>query len=116
MDAKSAKRVDSIYRNIKQFPLLGCLGILIPIIGVLLLPLALLYSSLMSKLLRDYQSGKITVEDHDCVSAQPGDLSTEQKLQFLQYGDTRMWVPYLVGTIWLLLVVFIVMIATMSLK
>lgn len=104
MDAKSAKRVDGVYRNIKQLPTLGCLGILIPIIGIIMLPIAIAYSILLSGLLRDYKSGKISLEDHDRVPPKPGELSTEQKLQFLQSGDTRMWVPYTVGILWILFV------------
>lgn len=111
MDAKTARRVDGVYRNIKQLPLLGCLGLLIPLIGVLLLPIALACSLLKSKLLHDYQAGKIRIEDHDRVPAKPGDVSTEQKLKFLQYEDTRMWVPYTVGAMWLLLVVFVLLTA-----
>lgn len=108
MDKKSATRVDGVYRSIKQLPLLGCLGLLIPIIGILLLPIAIVYSRVMSGLLRDFESGKLVIEDHDRISEKPGELSTEQKLDFLQNGDTRMWVPYLTGSIWVLLILFVV--------
>ncbi|NQT37786.1 MAG: hypothetical protein HQ581_09870 [Planctomycetes bacterium] len=114
MDKKAAKRVDSIYRNIKQLPLLAAIGFFVGIIGVMLIPIALAYGHLRSKLLRDCASGRIVVEKHDQRSVKPGELTTEQKLEFLQYGDTRMWIPVAVGTLWLLLILVIVISVTLS--
>ena len=103
MDKQTAKRVDGVYRSIKQLPLLSILGFVIPVIGIMLIPIARIYSSLLSRLLRDYDSGKVSVEEHDRVSVKQGELSTEDQLHFLKHGNTRMWVPYAVGTIYVLL-------------
>ena len=109
MDQNSAKRVDSIYRNIKQLPLLGCLGVFVPFIGVLLLPIAITYSILLSRLLRDCDNGNPAVEDHDRIPSRLGDVSTEQKLDFLRYGNTRLWIPYIVGLmLWLPLIAVLI--------
>jgi hypothetical protein len=102
MDAKTAKRVDSIYRNLKQLPLLGVIGIFIPLIGILLPVVTPAYSWLRSRLVRDYRAGFIVPEEHDRVSTKLGELSTEQKLLFIVDGRLRLWVPYAVGGFWLL--------------
>ena len=114
MDMKTAKRVDGIYRNIKQLPLLGYLGFAIPIIGIMLLPLVIAYSSLRSRLLRDYDSGLLVIEDHDRVASKRGELATEQKLLFLKDGGTRLFVPYVVGAFWIFLVVCILIVIAVN--
>jgi hypothetical protein len=102
MDAKAAKRVDSLYRNLKQLPLLGLIGFVIPLIGILLPFITPAYSLLRSRLVRDYRDGLIVPEDHDRVSTKLGELSTEQKLLFIVDGNLRLWVPYFVGGFWIL--------------
>jgi hypothetical protein len=108
LDERAAKRVDGVYRNIKQLPLLGCFGILIPFIGVIMLPLAISYTVILNRLLRDYESGKIIVENHDRKPVNGLDISTEEKLQFLKSDETWIWVPYLVGALWLPIVIFVI--------
>lgn len=103
MDSKSSKRVNGVYRNIKQLPLLGGLGVLIPIVGILLLPITLMYHFMMSQLLRDFRNNQFAVEDHDRVPLKPGKPSTEQQLHFLLNGSKMLWIPYLVGIGWFVL-------------
>ncbi len=107
MNNKAAKRVDGVYRNIKLLPLLACLSVIFVPIGIFILPITFLCSSFRSNLLRDYDSGKITVEEHDRISQKPGELTTEQKLQFLKHGRTTIWVPYTIGTMWWLFIGFL---------
>jgi hypothetical protein len=102
MDARAAKRVDSLYRNLKQLPLLGLLGLFIPLIGILLPVVAPAYSLIRSRLVADYRAGLLVPEEHDRVSAKLGELTTEQKLLFIVDGRLRLWVPYAVGGFWLL--------------
>jgi|HubBroStandDraft_6_1064221.scaffolds.fasta_scaffold29314_3 hypothetical protein len=108
MDTKTAKRVDSIYRNLKQLPLLGLLGI-IPLIGILLPIVTPAYALLRSHLVHEYRAGLIVLEEHDRVSTKPGELSTEQKLLFIVDGRLRLWVPYTVGVFWLLAIAALIL-------
>jgi hypothetical protein len=107
MDAKRAKEVDSLYRNIKQLPLLGCLGFFIPMIGVLLLPIVFAYMYLRRRLLHNLAKGEIVIDDHDCLPQKGHQLSTKQKIDAI--NNANLGVPILVGTLWLGLIAFFVL-------
>ncbi|QDU42730.1 hypothetical protein Mal52_11970 [Symmachiella dynata] len=93
IDEKTTKRVDSLYRNIKQLLPLGCLAYFVPVIGFILLPILIGYTRLRSNLRKDYAKGLIQIEEHDSVSPKPGELSPQQKLEFLLHGNARLWIP-----------------------
>ena len=106
MDKKAAKEIDSLYRNIKQLPLLGCLGVFIPILGIFLLPLVFVYTYLRNRLLGKLARGQIQLEEHDSQPQSSGQLSTKQKIEFIK--NAGLGVPILVGTFWLGMIVFFV--------
>lgn len=54
MDPRATKRIDSLYRNLKMLPTLAIVGVVVPIVGLVLLPIAAGYWYLRSRMLRDF--------------------------------------------------------------
>lgn len=102
MDAKTAKRIDSLYRNVKQLPLLGCLSIIIPIFGLFLLPLVLVYKYLLNQLRKEHAKGQIEYNAAERSSKKPGEPSIDEKLRLLLHEDTRLGLPFAIGVFWYL--------------
>ena len=97
MDAKTAKRIDSLYRNVKSFWALAIMSLVVPILLLFVLPLSLAYLYLRAKLLSEVDSGKIVLDQAEGV--QPGgkvDLTTEQKVDFIRRNNARLWAPSII--------------------
>ncbi len=118
MDERTVKRVDSVYRNIRQMPLLSALGIFVPIVGIVLLPVAIGYSFFLSSLLRQYRNQEIQFGAEAHFSQRDGEPSTEQKLVFLQRNGRRhLLFPFIVGSGWILFIIgimFLIIILEMN--
>ena len=104
MDKRVARRIDSLYRNYKQLPTLGCLGALIPVIGVFLLPISLAYIYLRSKLVNDVREGRVAADKEEETSG-PNDVTTAEKIRYLTEGDAAIGLPLVVGSFWFIVVI-----------
>jgi hypothetical protein len=92
VDKKTSKRIDSLYRNIKQLPLLAVLGIFIPILLPFVPLLCLAYLYLRSRLLAEIDSGKLPIDlVADSKTAKVGELSVVDKLKVIRSGGGRLW-------------------------
>lgn len=101
-DPRVEKRIDSLYRNVKQIPVLSILGLLVPIALLFAFPLALIYMFLRAKLLRDIDDGTVVINPlEDRRSSNPHELSVSQKVHYLRYHAARLWVPILILCGWL---------------
>jgi hypothetical protein len=92
MDKKTSKRIDSLYRNMKQLPLLAVLAVFVAILLPFVPLLCLAYIYLRSRLLREIDSGKIPIDPAtDGQSAKVGELTNVQKLEYIRSGGGRLW-------------------------
>jgi hypothetical protein len=97
MDAKTVKRIDSLYRNINSFLLLIILSLFIPLFLLFAVPLSLAYLYLRAKLLKDVDSGKILFDPYEEVASGGKDnLTTEQKVEFIRKNSSRLWAPIVI--------------------
>ena len=103
MTSAAAKRVDSLYRNLRSLPLLTLLSVVVPPLLVVLLPVGIGYWALRRGVIRDNAAGQFPVEPADRRSAKPGDKTTEQKLDYILHRPGAVWVPLAVGAGWLIL-------------
>jgi hypothetical protein len=85
MDAKTTKRIDSLYRNINSFLVLSILSLFVPILLLFVVPLSLAYLYLHAKLLRDIDSGKITI-DRESLGA----------VDYIRKTTGRLWAPSII--------------------
>jgi hypothetical protein len=97
MDKRTAKRIDSLYRNMKSFPLLIVLAVIVPLLQICVLPLSLGYLFLRRRLLQQVDAGKIafdrTIDDQ---LMRPDPLTLEEKAEFIRRHNTRLWTPLLI--------------------
>ena len=90
MDKATYKQIDSLYRNLKQLPLLAVLGILVPILLPIVPLLSLAYLFLRSRLLSEVDSGDIAIDPvADAQSAKVGELSVIRKLEYIRNSGGR---------------------------
>ncbi len=85
MDDAQAKRIDGLYRNAKQMPILAVLGVLVPLLLLLGAPLGILYASWRKGLLSDIDAGKIEL-----------DADTEPKVALLRRSTLVFYVPAMI--------------------
>jgi hypothetical protein len=110
LDAKTAKRIDSLYRNINSFLLLTILSIFIPLFLLFAVPLSLAYLYLRAKLLREIDSGRITIDGTDSLEThRPNDLTIQQKVDFIRQNNTRLLLPGIVVIALVLIVVLFIL-------
>jgi len=109
VDDKTAKRIDSLYRNINSFLLLTVLSLVVPICLLFAVPLSLAYLYLRAKLLREVDSGKIVFDQVEAIKpSRKNDLTTEQKVDFIRRNNSRLWAPIIIFVaVVLIVVVFI---------
>jgi hypothetical protein len=113
VDAKTAKRIDSLYRNLKSFPLLVVLAFFVPLLQICVLPLSLGYLYLRRKLLKDVDAGKITFNRAtDDQLIRPDPMTLEEKATFIRRHSTRLWLPMIIVVAVILLL--IVLLSTMD--
>jgi hypothetical protein len=92
MDEKALKRIDSLYRNMKQLTLLAVLAIIVPILLPFVPLLCLAYLYLRSRLLAEIDSGKIPIDPvMDGQTAKVGEISTIHKLEYIRNAGGRLW-------------------------
>lgn len=97
MDARTAKRIDSLYRNINSFWLLAIMSLVVPIVLLFVLPLSLAYLYLRAKLLKEVDSGKIVLDQVEAIKpSRKNDLTTEQKVDFIRRNNSRLWAPSII--------------------
>ena len=112
MDVKTAKRIDSLYRNINSFGALAVLSLIVPVFLLFVVPLSLAYLYLRAKLLRDIDAGKIVIDPAEPVgSGRTSELTTAQKVNFIREKTTRLWAPGII-LIGVALLVFLLLLAT----
>lgn len=94
MDAKTTKRIDSLYRNISSFWLLSIISLVVSPLLLFVFPLSLAYLYLRAKLLREVDSGKIVLDQSEAVTtSRKNELTTEQKVDFIRRNALRLWAP-----------------------
>lgn len=102
MDDKTAKQIDSLYRNINSFTTLTILSVLVPILLLFVVPLSLAYLYLRAKLLKEIDSGQIRLDGPMPTNAMgTAGLTTVQKVDFIRQNSGRLWMPsvILVGVV-----------------
>lgn len=93
-NARVAKRVDSLYRNVKMMPVLTALGLFVPLMLMLAVPLALVYLFLRRQLLEGIDRGAIVID--------PNHAAAEQ-VAYLREHSLRLWAPLYVAGVWIAL-------------
>jgi hypothetical protein len=103
MDQKTRKRIDSLYRNVKQIPILGAIGLFMPLFALITGPLALAYLYLRSKLLSEIDRGVI---DIDAIAQgeplRPGEPSTWWKVEYLRHHSIGLWATLAMAAVWII--------------
>jgi hypothetical protein len=111
LNPKIEKKIDTLYRNTKQLPLLAILGVIVPIILIIAGPLGILYWCWRRDLLRDVDGGNIVLDASPPPlpsTAKAAELSTSAKLKFIREHPHSLLVPvYLLGAYAVLLGVII---------
>ena len=77
------KRVESLYRNLKQFPLLIGLCLLVPLLWLFLPLLTLTYWWLRRGIVEDYADGRLRLGAADQVPPKKTKLSPAEQLDFI---------------------------------
>ena len=96
LDTKLEKRIDTLYRNTKQMPILVILGFFVPITLVISGPLGLVYWFWRRALLLAADSGTLTLETvpPPIPGARPaGGLSPAAKLDFIRRHKHSLLIP-----------------------
>jgi hypothetical protein len=107
MDEKLNKRIDSLYRNLRSFPLLIVVSVLIPIFLLFLPLLSLAYLYLRGKLLREIDSGMAIIEPAPDLPYSKV-LTPAQKVDRIREYGKALWVPII---FWILIVGLIIILA-----
>ena len=101
LDPKLEKKIDTLYRNTKQMPILAILGIFIPFIFFIAGPLGLLYWFWRRDILLAADSGTLGLESvpPPLPGAKPlGELSPASKLDFIRSHKHSLLIPiYILG-------------------
>jgi hypothetical protein len=98
MDARTERRIDSLYRNIKSFHFLMVVSIFVPVMLLFVVPLSLTYLYLRRKLLSDIEAGRVALAPLvEARMAQSGGELLIDKIDFIGSHDTRLWVPVFVS-------------------
>lgn len=92
MDPRLAKRIDHLYRNCKQMPLLCILGLFVPIILLFVAPLSLVYAAQRSRLLREVKSIDLAASDAERrVRPTPA-----EQVSYLQNNGISFYAPLMI--------------------
>ena len=98
---KLEKRIDTLYRNTRQMPLLSILGIFVPLVLLIGAPLGLLYWFWRRDLLQSADSGALALDPAPPPlpnTRQSGELSTATKLDFIRSHRHSLLIPaYMLG-------------------
>jgi hypothetical protein len=96
LDAKTKKRIDTLYRNAKQFPLLTILSVLfcLPIV-LLAAPLGLVYAVQRSRLLDELQGRDLGGRNVD-ATRRLRDIPTCDKVAMLRTWGARFYAPAII--------------------
>ena len=104
MDRRATKRIDSLYRNLKMLPTLAIVGVVVPIVGLVLLPIAAGYWYLRSRMLRDFAAGKFAAAGGPPLYGS-GEVTPHDKLKYIADNGSNLVLPLGVGLMWLLPIV-----------
>ena len=111
LDLKLEKKIDTLYRNTKQMPILAIVGIFVPIALVIGGPLGLLYWFWRRGLLEALDSGRLVFDPAPPPLPSPGrvaELSSPAKLDFIRSHKHALLIPlYLLGAFVVILGSFI---------
>jgi hypothetical protein len=106
-DPKLEKRIDTLYRNTKQMPILAVVGLFVPIALLIGGPLGLLYWYWRKGLLNAIDSGKLAVDLAPPPLPSGGrmrELSSRAKLDYIRDHPHALLIPlYLLGAFVVLL-------------
>ena len=102
LDPKLEKKIDTIYRNTRQMPILAILGIFVPFILVIGGPLGLLYWFWRRDILPAADSGSLGLDSVPPTlppaARQSGGLSPATKLDFIRSHKHSLLIPiYMLG-------------------
>ena len=106
MDKDNEKRLDTLYRNTKQMPILTILGIFVPIVLFVAAPLGILYSIWRRNFLRDIDSEKFALTDPETPTQ--GVLSNSEKLEFIRVRKVSLLAPTMVVGAYILLIIGVI--------
>lgn len=62
MDESTRKKIDSVYRATQQLPIVAAIGVVIPLLFLLSVPLGLIYWSWRRQLLTAFDGGRLVIE------------------------------------------------------
>jgi hypothetical protein len=96
LDPKLEKKIDTIYRNTRQMPLLAILGLFVPIILVIGGPLGLLYWFWRRDILQAADSGALALDSVPPPlpnAKRSGELSTAAKFDFIRSHKHSLLIP-----------------------
>jgi len=94
IDIKTAKRIDSLYRNMKSMPVLTIISVFVPILLLFAPLLSLSYLYLRKKLLKEIDTGQIVVDRLDDEKySKPGELTVVQKIDYIRKNNFRIIMP-----------------------
>jgi hypothetical protein len=96
LEPKIEKKIDTLYRNTRQMPILAILGIFVPILLVIGGPLGLLYWFWRRDLLQAADSGALGLNWGPPPlpgARQSGELSTAAKLDFIRSHKHSLLIP-----------------------
>ena len=95
-DKKLEKKIDTLYRNTKQMPILAAVGVIVPIILVIGGGLGLLYWFWRRDLLAAADSGKLRFDPAPPPLLSPGrvvELSLAEKFDFIRSHKHSLLIP-----------------------
>lgn len=110
-DPKLEKKIDTLYRNTNQMPLLAILGIFVPIVLVIGGPLGLFYWFWRRKLLEAIDSGGLVLAAAPPPLPSAGrvaELSSAAKLDFIRLHKHALLIPLYILAAGLVAIVVII--------
>ena len=91
MTPKAAERVDRLYRNLRQVPLLLLLSFLVPPLWLVTLPAGTVLWWQRRRTVRRHEDGDLSLGPADREPPRPGKPTTEQQLDYVLHEGGR-WV------------------------
>jgi hypothetical protein len=97
IDIKTAKRIDSLYRNMKSMPLLTIIAVFVPILLLFAPLLAMAYLYLRTKLLKELDSGEIVIDRlDDGKFSKQGEPTVSEKIDYIRSHNSRIVMPVVI--------------------
>ena len=105
IDKKTARRIDSLYRNMKSMPVLTVLAVIVPIFLLFAPLLSLAYLFVRTKLLQEVDSGRIVIDPLDDENfSKPGEPTVSEKIDYIRTHNSRIVMPLVIMVVVALLI------------